>query len=517
MSDDGRGIVSHAGALLLTQTARVTGLQAGLSAGLARWQPPRAVHDPGKIVLDLAVAVAAGGDCLADVGVLRAEPGLFGPVASDPVVSRLLARLAANAPVALTAIGKARAAARERAWQLAGGQAPGAGGGLILVDIDATIVTAHSEKEQAAPTWKKTYGFHPLTVFADHGPDGNGEPLAIMLRPGNAGSNTAADHIAAARLALAQLPKDTRRRVLIRADSGGGTHDFLTWLARPGRRVQYSVGFTITEDVQDAIMTVPARAWTPAYDSDGQVRDGAWVAELTGLLDLAGWPAGMRVIARKERPHPGAQLRFTDIGGHRFTCFATSTRTGQLADLELRHRRRARCEDRIRCAKDTGLRNLPLHGYAAEPDLVPDRRPGLRADRLDPDARPHRRRPPLGTQEAAAPAVLRRRADRPRRTAAPPAPGRPVALGSDHHRRHRPPAGPGTRLTRPRHPRDQEGEPAGPWNPAHPARQPGRQPQQPAETVSQPQAQTTDPRSRKIEVNAHLYLPAVFYYARRAS
>jgi hypothetical protein len=363
VSDDGRGIVSHAGALLLTQTARATGLQAGLSAGLARWQPPRAVHDPGKIVLDLAVAVAAGGDCLADVGVLRAEPGLFGPVASDPVVSRLLARLAANAPVALAAIGKARAAARERAWQLAGGQAPGAGGGLILADIDATVVTAHSEKEQAAPTWKKTYGFHPLAVFADHGPDGNGEPLAIMLRPGNAGSNTAADHIAAARLALAQLPKDTRRRVLIRADSGGGTRDFLTWLARPGRRVQYSVGFTITQDVQDAIMTVPARAWTPAYDSDGQVRDGAWVAELTGLLDLAGWPAGMRVIARKERPHPGAQLRFTDIGGHRFTCFATSTRTGQLADLELRHRRRARCEDRIRCAKDTGLRNLPLHGY----------------------------------------------------------------------------------------------------------------------------------------------------------
>jgi hypothetical protein len=110
-------------------------------------------------------------------------------------------------------------------------------------------------------------------------------------------------------------------------------------------------------------MKLPARAWTPAYDGDGQVRDGAWVAELTGLLNLSSWPKGMRVIVRRERPHPGAQLRFTDIGGHRFTAFATSTRTGQLADLELRHRRRARCEDRIRCAKDTGLRNLPLHGY----------------------------------------------------------------------------------------------------------------------------------------------------------
>jgi len=364
VSDDGKGIVSHAGAVLLTETARVTGLQAGLSAALVRWRLPRSVHDPGKIVADLAVAVALGGDCLADAAVLRAEPALFGPVASDPVISRLIARLAADAPAALTAIGNARAAARSMAWQLAGQCAPGADGEPIVMDIDATLVTAHSDKEQAAPTWKKGYGFHPLTVFADHGTDGNGEPLAIMLRPGNAGSNTAADHIEAVKLALAQLPPGMRRRVLVRADSGGGTHDFLTWLTKPGRRLAYSVGFTITDDVQEAIAKIPARAWTPAYDSDGRVRDGAWVAELTGLLDLSSWPKGMRVIARKERPHPGAQLRFTDVDGHRVTCFATSARTGQLADLELRHRRRARCEDRIRCAKDTGLRNLPLHGYA---------------------------------------------------------------------------------------------------------------------------------------------------------
>jgi Transposase DDE domain group 1 len=151
--------------------------------------------------------------------------------------------------------------------------------------------------------------------------------------------------------------------VLIRTDSGGGTHDFLAWLAKPGRRLAYSTGFTITGDIQDAILKVPARAWTPAYDTDGQVRPGAWVAEITGMPGLSGWPKGMRVIVRKERPHPGAQLRFTGIDGHRFTAFATSTKGGQLADLEVRHRRRARCEDRIRCAKDTGLRNLPLHGY----------------------------------------------------------------------------------------------------------------------------------------------------------
>jgi hypothetical protein len=364
VSADGSGIVSQAGALLLTQTLRLTGLDSGLSAGLARWHTDRAVHDPGKIIADLAVTLALGGDCLADVAVLRAEPALFGPVASDPVVSRLISQLAGDKTRALKAIRAARAAARQRAWALAGDTAPGADGALVTVDIDATIVTACSEKDQAAPTWKKTFGFHPLTVFADHGPGGAGEPLAIVLRPGNAGSNTAADHIEATRLALAQLPAGLRRQVLIRTDSGGGTHGFLTWLTRPARRLAYSVGFTITEDTQDAILKIPARAWTPAYDAGGLVRPGAWVAELTGLLDLSTWPKGMRVIVRKERPHPGAQLRFTDHDGHRLTCFATSTRGGQLADLELRHRRRARCEDRIRCAKDTGLRNLPLHGYA---------------------------------------------------------------------------------------------------------------------------------------------------------
>jgi hypothetical protein len=364
VSADGKGLVSQAGSLLLAETARVTSLGQGLAGALARWRAPRAVHDPGKILTDLAIALALGGDCLADVAVLRAQPQLCGPVASDPVISRLLSVLAAEGPRALRAIGKARAAARERAWALAGERAPGAGGGLIPVDIDATIVLAHSEKEKAAPTWKKTYGFHPLAAFADHGAGAGGEPLAILLRAGNAGSNTAAEHIEVTRLALAQLPRKLRRRVLIRTDSGGGTHDFLTWLASPSRRLHYSVGMTITEDMAEAVLAVPERIWEPAYDADGQARPGAWVAELTGLLDLGGWPEGMRVIVRRERPHPGAQLRFTDINGHRFTAFATDARRGQLADLELRHRRRARCEDRIRNAKDTGLRNLPLHGFA---------------------------------------------------------------------------------------------------------------------------------------------------------
>jgi hypothetical protein len=159
VSADGRGLVSQAGAVLLWETLRVTGLGGGLSAALEQWRAPRAVHDPGKIVAGLAAALALGGDCLADIAVLRAQPDLAGPVASDPVVSRLVRSLAADGPRALAAIRAARAAARERAWALAGDAAPGSGdGGLVTVDLDATIVIAHSEKEQASPTWKKTLG-----------------------------------------------------------------------------------------------------------------------------------------------------------------------------------------------------------------------------------------------------------------------------------------------------------------------------------------------------------------------
>jgi DDE family transposase len=232
----------------------------------------------------------------------------------------------------------------------------------LALDVDATLITAHSDKELAAPTYKRGYGQHPIWVFADHGQDGTGEPLAVMLRPGNAGSNTAADHIAVVCAALRQLPGTRRgKQLLVRADGAGATHEFLNWLT--ARRLSYSVGFTLPDTFAQTLAKMPKNGWTPAYDGDGQVRDGAWVADVTGLLDLTSWPAGMRVIVRKERPHPGAQLRLTDPDGMRVTAFATNTSRGQLADLELRHRRRARCEDRIRNAKDTGLGNLPLRDF----------------------------------------------------------------------------------------------------------------------------------------------------------
>lgn len=366
----GTGIVSHAGATVLLRAAEKTRLTTALSDALMPWRKPLATHDPGKILLDLAVAVAVGGDCLADINQLRADPAVFGQIASDPTVSRLIATLAADAPAVLTAIASGRARARTRAWHCAGDTAPDHGRDAhdpLVIDLDATLVTAHSEKEHTAPTYKRGFGFHPLCAFVDHGSAGTGEPLAIELRAGNAGANTAADHITVTAHALAQLPQVSGYRVgktvLVRTDSAGGTHDFLNYLHK--RRLAYSVGFGLTEPIAEAIDGLSPQVWTPAYDADGTERDGAWVAELTGVLDLSTWPDGMRVIVRKEKPHPGAQLRFTDRDGLRLTAFATNTVRGQLADLELRHRRRARCEDRIRTTKDCGLTNLPLHGFDA--------------------------------------------------------------------------------------------------------------------------------------------------------
>jgi hypothetical protein len=362
--------VAQAGGVMLTDTIAVTGLAIQLRAGLAPWRKDLAVHDPAKVLLDLALTVALGGEHLSDVAVLRGEPGLYGPVASDPTISRTIDALAADVDAALAAIDGGRAAARAVAWGLAGADAPDHeidAQHPVVIDLDATLVTAHSDKESAAKTWKKGYGFHPLCAFLDHGIDGTGEPLGIRLRAGNAGSNTAADHIAVTKQALAQLPTHRPgvrpgKRVLVRTDGAGASYAFMNYLH--AQRVSYSIGYTLPTDTAELLKKIPESVWTPAYNADGEVRDGAWVAELTGLLDLAGWPQGMRVITRKERPHPGAQLRITDIDGLRVTAFATNAVRGQLPDLELRHRRRARCEDRIRNTKDTGLRALPLHDFA---------------------------------------------------------------------------------------------------------------------------------------------------------
>ncbi|WP_026551431.1 IS1380 family transposase, partial [Arthrobacter sp. H20] len=264
----GTGVVSQAGGMILTQTVRASGIGAGLSAAWEPWRKPFARHDPAKIIIDLGLSLAIGGDCLADVDRLRAQPQIYGLVASDPTVSRLITTLSRILPgKALAAISAVRAAARAQVWGLAGEHSPLHGvskNAPLVVDLDATLVSSHSEKEDARPTWKKGYGFHPLTAFVDHGVEGTGEPLAVLLRPGNAGSNTAADHIEVTKDALQQLPAGFRsgRKVMIRTDSAGGTHGFLHWLTHPRRNLGYSVGFPLHGAVEAALPRVPKSAWT---------------------------------------------------------------------------------------------------------------------------------------------------------------------------------------------------------------------------------------------------------------
>ena len=354
-------LISSAGGSMLLKTAAASGLAAALSQVLVSWRAPRSVHDPGKTVLDLAVAIALGGDCLADAAAVRAQSELFGTVASDPTVSRLIEALGADSAAAIAAIREARAAARATVWSH---RWPIPTTGPVVVDLDATLVGAHSEKEGATPNFKRGFGFHPLLAFIDHGAGGTGEPLVVMLRPGKATANDAADQIAVLDAALTQLPEQVRSRVLVRGDTGSGVHGFVWHIHNRG--LQYSVGIYARQPVLDALAALPAQAWRSARDGHGYPREGAQVAELTRWLPATfpGWPPGMRIIARRERPHPGAQLRITDHEGWRITMFATNTRGPRLADLELRHRLRARAEDRIRGLKDTGMTNLPLQAFA---------------------------------------------------------------------------------------------------------------------------------------------------------
>jgi hypothetical protein len=348
---DGTGVVGHAGAALLAELADRLGLTAALGWRTGQGQTRRHRHQAGRVLRDLAVLLADGGDCLSDLAVLRDQPELFGPVASTATAWRVVER-AASDELGLAGLRAARAQARARAWQR-GAHADG----LLIIDVDGTLLDAHSPKQGAAGTYKGGFGFYPLVGYLDRG-DGTGEALAGILRPGNAGSNTATDHIEVVDLALAQLPRAAGDQpILVRADTGGATHGLVDHLRQRG--VRFSISLPADERVRAAVLAVPADAWVAAIDGGGQPRLGAEVAELDAL-ELAGWPAGTRAICRREDPHPGAQLSFTDADGHRFQVFLTDQPDPDITALELRHRRRARVEDRIRCGKATGLRNLPF-------------------------------------------------------------------------------------------------------------------------------------------------------------
>ena len=343
-------MVSHAGSALLAGVAAKTGLTRALSLRLGDLKTRRSGHDLGRVARDLAVMLADGGDCLADLGALGDQQALFGPVASSSTAFRVIDRIAGD-PDGLQRLRAAHARARARAWKLTGAPAE------LHIDLDATLLSSHSDKEGAAGNFKGGFGFHPMLAYADQ----TGEALAAELRPGNAGANTAIDQIAVAEQAIEQIPVEHIETidVLLRVDSAGASHELLDW-CRDGA-IRFSVGYDRDRPRRDH--PDPHRAWVCATDQDGSQRPNGHVAEITHRLDLTGWPAGSRVIVRRERAHPGAQLSFTDYDGHRFQAILTDRPDSDIADIERRHRARAHVEDHIRNDKDTGLRNLPFRDF----------------------------------------------------------------------------------------------------------------------------------------------------------
>jgi len=346
------------------------GLTGALSSAMARrrFTP---THDRGRVLADVAVLIAGGGEAIADINVLRHQSEVLGSVASAPTVWRTLKGIT---PAVVKRVDKARAKVRAHVWsQLPGGLPPSKVadtdlGDVVVLDVDATLVTTHSEKEGAASTFKRGFGYHPLGVWCDN----SQESLALMLRRGNAGSNTVTDHVAVLTAAIEQVPSTYRKKLLIRADGAGASHGLIEWLTelntRRGRTVEYSVGFAVTEKVRAAIARVPVTAWAPAIDPEGEARAKGDVVEITGMLNLSTWPDGMRVIIRREHPHPGAALSlFEEADGWRYQAVATNTSLatgGQVPFLEARHRAHARVETRIRHAKDTGVGRFPSREYA---------------------------------------------------------------------------------------------------------------------------------------------------------
>ncbi len=307
VSADGEGLVSHAGSALLAQVADKTGLTKALSAGLQGMRERGGGHDAGRVVRDLAVMLADGGDALCDLRAVRDQAPLFGAVASDSTAYRVIERIARD-PELLAALRSAHAKARERAWTL--GVAPE----QVTIDVDATLVGSHSEKQGAAGNFKGGFGFHPLLAYFDE----SSEAAAGMLRPGNAGANTAADQIEVAEAALEQIPTERVEEIeiLLRVDSAGATHELLDW-AREGR-IRFSVGFDLTESVRAAILGLPGDAWNTALNQGGEQRENGEVAEITDLLDLAAWPEGSRVIVRAPGERAALSAAWGEIGlcGH---------------------------------------------------------------------------------------------------------------------------------------------------------------------------------------------------------
>lgn len=363
----GTGVAAHVGLHALGAFADTIGLGDALSTAIVYRGRGVPIHDRGKVLVHTAMTLAGGGDTCSDVEHLAVSPALFGHVPSDTTVTRTLA--------AITEPDRARIATavaplRERVWT-EGGVATD---GPVVLDIDASLVEIHSEnKEHTAATYKGGFGFHPMFCFAD----ATGETLAAVLRPGNAGANTVADHVAVLDTAIAQLPAviaaghhvgddpDTAaRQVVVRADSAGCTQGFLAACR------QRNVGFYVTaysnKGVTAAISdSIGVDAWTPALDRRGQPRtDGAAVCELTTLIDDPKLPGGTRLIVRREPLHPGAQRSLFPSLEYRFWGFYTD-QAGEPVDLDATMRAHAHVEQHIARLKDSGLCRFPFKNFGS--------------------------------------------------------------------------------------------------------------------------------------------------------
>ena len=334
---------------MLPLLAEQIGLTGAMEDALAHTRERSCGHPPGRVFCDLAVMIADGGRCVSDLGALGDQVALFGEIASGSTARRVLLEIGDRER---DAIRVARAISRERSW------AAGAAPARVILDFDATLITAHSDKQHAAGNYKGGFGFHPLLATCGR------EVLAAILRPGNAGANTASDHIDVLELALEALPESVLDgEILARADGAGASHAFAA--ACRETKVRFSLGYAIHQTIRDALLGLNESAWTAAINQDGEARKGAWVAELTSKVDLSTWPEGTRLICRRERPHPGAQLSFTDVDGHRFQCFITDQTSSDIAALEVSHRQHACVEDRICELKNTGLSKLPFSDFDA--------------------------------------------------------------------------------------------------------------------------------------------------------
>lgn len=385
VSTGGKGLVGHAGAILLRRCADRTGLTGALNKVLPRGVGP-GWWDRGTVLICLATAIVLGATSMSDIGLLAHQALVFAEPPSEATVRRALAGLD---DATLRRIGKARAKVRARVWDLLARRPQGfpwlsvAGkllSGWVVIDLDATLITAHSNKQGAAATFKKGFGFHPLGAWCAN----TSESLAMLLRPGNAGSNTISDHIRVLGEAIAQLPVAYRRKILIRVDGAGATHDLLkhmTQMNRLWRTVRFTVGWTITEADETAVTALPEDAWTSSLEQDGTATDQAQVAELTGLNQrLDNWTDGLRLIVRRTRPAARHQKNLTALErktGWRYAIIGTNIRrihgipgSHQPQWLDALHRAHASVEDRVRTNKAMGLRNLPSKAWTVNQGWV---------------------------------------------------------------------------------------------------------------------------------------------------